>query len=104
VSVIPYGSKRKNTQTVNKTQMEAVGLPHKLFAVFTAPDGKLLFRKMWSMRLVGYLAGIGAIEGRGWEEFIKNAAIGQVWNVPLENGSWMVLVRIRDDEDRGNTV
>jgi hypothetical protein len=84
--------------------MEAIGLPHKLFAVFTAPNGMLLFRKMWSMRLVGYLAGIGAVRGKGWEEYIKTAKVGQAWDVPLEGGSWMTLIRIRDDEDKDDTV
>lgn len=89
---------------MDKVQMEAIGLPHKLFAVFTAPEGKLYYRKMWSMRLVGYLAGIGAIQGKGWDDFIKNAEIGQVWDVPQEDGTWMALVRIREDEDRDDTV
>jgi ABC-type transporter Mla subunit MlaD len=91
-------------QAMNKSQMESIGLPHKLFAVFTAPDGKLLFRKMWSMRLVAYLSGIGAIQGMGWDIFIKGAEVGQVWDVPLESGTWMAIVRIRDDEDRNETV
>jgi hypothetical protein len=89
---------------MNLAELEAIGLPHKLFAVFTAPDGKLLYRKMWSMRLVAYLSCIGTIKGKGWEDFIKNAAIGQVWDVPLENGTWMAVIRIRDDEDRDDTV
>lgn len=84
--------------------MEAIGLPHKLFAVFTNPDGRLLFRKMWSMRLVGYLSCVGAVQGKGWEEFIKNAEVGQAWDVPVENGSWMTLIRMRDDEDHDDTV
>jgi hypothetical protein len=85
-------------------EMEAIGLPYKLFAVFTAPDGKLYFRKMWSMRLVAYLAGIGAIEGKGWQNYIRTAQIGQVWHLPLEGAySWMVLVRIAEDEDRDDT-
>ena len=84
--------------------MEAIGLPHKLFAVFTVPEDKLFYRKMWSIRLVGYLADVGAVQGKGWEDFIKNAEIGQVWDVPQEGGTWMALVRIRDDEDRNDTV
>jgi hypothetical protein len=89
---------------MDKAQMEAIGLPHKLFAVFTSPDGKLFYRKMWSMRLVAYLAGIGAIQGKGWDEFIKNAEIGQVWDVPQSDRTWMALVRIREDEDRDDTI
>jgi hypothetical protein len=90
---------------MNRQEMEAIGLPHKLFAVFTAPDGRLYFRKMWSMRLVGYLSAIGAINGKGWEEYIRTAQIGQVWHVPLEGDhSWMVLVRITEDEDRDDTT
>lgn len=86
-------------------EMESIGLPHKLFAVFTAPDGKLYFRKMWSMRLVGYLSTTGAVAGRDWEDFIKHAEVGQVWQVPLDDRhSWMVVVRIRDDEDKEDTV
>jgi DNA-binding XRE family transcriptional regulator len=77
--------------------MEAIALPHKLFAVFTAPEGKLYFRKMWSLRLVGYVAGIGAIKGQGWESYIRTAQIGQVWRVPFDKRfSWMVLVRIAE--------
>jgi hypothetical protein len=84
--------------------MEAIGLPHKLFAVFTVPNGELYFRKMWSMRLIGYLSGIGAIKSTGWEDYIRTAQVGQVWRVPLENEfSWMVLVRIADDEDKDDT-
>lgn len=89
---------------MHMTQLESIALPHKLFAVFTNPDGKLLFRKIWSMRLVGYLAATGAAQGKGWEEFIKNAEVGQVWDVPIEGGTWMALIRIRDDEDRDDTV
>ena len=82
---------------MNRQEMEAIGLPHKLFAVLTAPDGKLCFRKMWSMRLVGYLSGIGAIDGKGWDDYIRTAQIGQVWQVPLDQEySWMVLVRIAE--------
>jgi hypothetical protein len=89
---------------MDRQQMEDIALPHKLFAVFTNPDGKLCFRKMWSMRLVGYLSGIGAIERKGWEDYIKHAEIGQVWKVPLDGDySWLVLVRIRDDEDKDDT-
>ena len=85
-------------------EMEAIALPHKLFAVFTAPDGKLYFRKMWSLRLVGYLADVGAVKGKGWEDYIRNGQIGEVWHVPLEGRySWMVLVRIAEDEDRDDT-
>ncbi len=89
---------------MNQAQIEAIGLPHKLFAVFTAPNGKLLYRKMWSVRLVAYLSCVGAVRGTGWEEFIKSAEIGQVWDVPQEDGTWMALIRIRDDEDRNDTV
>jgi hypothetical protein len=89
---------------MNLTQMEDFGLPHKLFAVFTAPDGRLLFRKMWSLRLVGYLSCIGAVECSGWEQFIKNAEVGQAWHLTEESGTWLALIRIRDDEDRDGTV
>lgn len=89
---------------MDRAHMQAIGTPHKLFAVFTVPDGKLYYRKMWSMRLVGYLSGIGAIKDAGWDAFIKNAEVGQVWDVPQKDGTWMALVRIRDDEDRSDTV
>lgn len=89
---------------MTETEIEAIAIPHKLFAVFTAPDGELLFRKMWSKRLVAYLSGIGAMNEIGWEEFVKNADVGQVWDMPLESGTWMALIRIRDDQDRGDTV
>jgi hypothetical protein len=86
-------------------EMKAIVLPNKLFAVFTAPDGNLYYRKMWSMRLVGYLDGIGAMKNKGWENFIKNAEVGQVFNVPLDDYyAWMTLVRISDEEDKDDTV
>jgi hypothetical protein len=86
-------------------EMEAIGLPHKLFAVFTDSDGKLYYRKMWSLRLVAYLSAVGAVNGKGWEDFLKHAEVGQVWQMPLDDRhSWMVIVRIRDEEDKDDTV
>ena len=94
----------ESLRTMNATESAATGDSHKLFAVFTAPHGTLSYRKMWSRRLTGYLAGIGAVQGTGWEAFVENAEWGQVWNVPLESGTWMTVIRIRDDEDRNDTV
>ena len=86
-------------------EMDAIGLPHKLFAVSTSADEKLYYRKMWSLRLVAYLSSTSAAHGKGWENFLKLAEIGQVWHIPLDDRhSWMAIVRIRDDEDKDDTV
>ncbi len=108
----PSGGTRSNAarfanaveECMNHEEMKSIGLPHKLFAVFTNPDGKLYFRNIWSMRLVAYLSDIGAVKDKGWEDYIRGAEVGQVWQVPIGNRySWMVLVRIRGDEGKGDT-
>jgi hypothetical protein len=93
----------ENPATRIIAQTRAGDVPHKLFAVFTNPDGKLLFRKMWSMRLAGYLGSIGGIHGKGWDKFIRDAEVGQVWHEAVRGQTWMALIRIRDDEDRDDT-